>query len=472
MAFLTARRMRLWILGVCPVVMWSLLFSPPSTLGQAELAKAKEFASAVRQIEAPADKDDLGWHQAEAKLQRALGDPELKNRAICALAWLHLRRGNTEAIRKFTSRLQSLFPNPSPDLHAMLGRIQLHFALVADPPSATKHFLAVSASASDPTVSELNRIASAAMLGSIAGMFEPEAAESPLEPDVIDQVRSAILKLPMPKVIQAFDDSYKRNSSRSMAISEWLVKNSTASEEERLKLAETELEQLSNDLEASTQELQGFELQIRSHRKDIAELKQAKAATQKAIQSVQSQWNSQPEIHHPIEPNRHEIGNSNQIIKLQRVHVGWREKDVKKTRFRNGREETYTETERVPEYEIRRRPQLEIDADIDRIYQPLLQKYRNLMARQQAILDQKATLERQLANNYAEIVSSEQKIDSIEAQVKSIAENRRDETADLKKLKDVSFALKAEHPKMAFRPPHFEVVDRGTEIKILNYERR
>jgi chromosome segregation ATPase len=94
------------------------------------------------------------------------------------------------------------------------------------------------------------------------------------------------------------------------------------------------------------------------------------------------------------------------------------------------------------------------------------------MARQQAILDQKATLERQLANIRAEIVSSEQKIDSIESQIKSIAENRRDGTSEQKRLKDVSFALKAEHPKLAFRPPHFDVVDHGTEIKILTYVRR
>jgi predicted nucleic acid-binding Zn-ribbon protein len=94
------------------------------------------------------------------------------------------------------------------------------------------------------------------------------------------------------------------------------------------------------------------------------------------------------------------------------------------------------------------------------------------MARQQAILDQKATLERQLANIRSEIVSSEQNIDSIESQIKSIAENRRDGTSEQKRLKDVSFALKAEHPKLAFRPPHFDVVDHGTEIKILTYARR
>ena len=56
------------------------------------------------------------------------------------------------------------------------------------------------------------------------------------------------------------------------------------------------------------------------------------------------------------------------------------------------------------------------------------------MARQQAILDQKATLERQLANIRSEIVSSEQNIDSIESQIKSIAENRRDGTSEQKRL--------------------------------------
>jgi hypothetical protein len=470
MAFLTARRTRLWILGLCLVVMWSLSFSTPSTLGQAESATAKEFVSAVRQIEAPADKDDLGWLQAEAKLQRALGDPKLKNRAICALAWLHLRRGNVEAIRKFTSRLPNLFPNPSPDLHAMLGRIQLHFALVADPSSVTKQFLAVSESASDPTVSELNRIASAAMLGSIAGMFKPEAAESLVQPEVIDQVRSAILKLPMPKVIQAFEDSYNRNSRRSMALSEWLGNHSTEPKEGQSKRAETELEQLTQELTASAQELHEYEQQIRNHRKEIADSKKKVAATQKAIQFVLDQWAGQPEIHNPVKPDKHQI--SNQVPKLHRVRVGWRTVEVKKTRFRNGKEESYTDKEQEPEYETRPRPQAEIAADIDRIYQPLFQTYQKLMARQQAILDQKATLERQLANIRSEIVSSEQNIDSIESQIKSIAENRRDGTSEQKRLKDVSMALKAEHPKMAFRPPHFDVVDHGTEIKILTYVRR
>jgi len=93
--------------------------------------KIMEFTKSIRQLEAPPDRDDIGWHQAEAALHRARTNPELKENAICGMAWLHLKRGNTEVVGNLLGKLASVFPAPSPDLKSQLSRIQLHYSLVS-----------------------------------------------------------------------------------------------------------------------------------------------------------------------------------------------------------------------------------------------------------------------------------------------------------------------------------------------------
>ncbi len=61
---------------------------------------SREFTKSIRQIEALPDQDEVGWHQAEAALRRAMLNPSLKENAICGLAWLYLRRGNAEAVSR------------------------------------------------------------------------------------------------------------------------------------------------------------------------------------------------------------------------------------------------------------------------------------------------------------------------------------------------------------------------------------
>jgi len=79
--------------------------------------KIMEFTKSIRQLEAPPDRDDIGWHQAEAALHRARTNPNLKENAICGMAWLHLKRGNTEAVGNLLGKLGSVFPAPSPSCY-------------------------------------------------------------------------------------------------------------------------------------------------------------------------------------------------------------------------------------------------------------------------------------------------------------------------------------------------------------------
>ena len=96
------------------------------------------------------------------------------------------------------------------------------------------------------------------------------------------------------------------------------------------------------------------------------------------IAAVESQWNQNPQVHNPIEPNRNDIR-----VKTTEERDTGKTKKVKKTRWvtdRNGNEktETYEESERI--YETVRRNQRDIDRDIDAFYLPRLTHYRGLVS--------------------------------------------------------------------------------------------
>ena len=53
------------------IVLGFLLDSNVLVGEDAESTKIMEFTRSIRQLEAPPDRDDIGWHQAEAALDRA-----------------------------------------------------------------------------------------------------------------------------------------------------------------------------------------------------------------------------------------------------------------------------------------------------------------------------------------------------------------------------------------------------------------
>ena len=80
-------------------------------------------------------------------------------------------------------------------------------------------------------------------------MLKPDAAESPIDRELLSAVRSSILKSPMPKVIQAFEDNFKKNATRAATLADWLAKNADKSVVEKTKQVELESQNLRKELE-------------------------------------------------------------------------------------------------------------------------------------------------------------------------------------------------------------------------------
>ncbi len=62
----------------------------------------------------------------------AMKNPAERERATCALAMFHIKRGNADAIDTLSQHIDKLFPRPSTDLKAQLLRIQLWNDLAAE----------------------------------------------------------------------------------------------------------------------------------------------------------------------------------------------------------------------------------------------------------------------------------------------------------------------------------------------------
>jgi hypothetical protein len=425
----------------------------------------EEFIKSIRQLESQPDRDEVGWHQAESALDRARKNPDLKEKAICGLAWLHLKRGNTVAVGNLQAKLASIFPAPSADLKSQLGRIQLYYSLAADPDFAQEHFAIVAANALDPKVSESNRMACAAMLGAISGMLKPGVAESPIDRDLLNAVRANILKSPMPKVIQSFEDNLKKNDVRSTTLAEWLAKNATKSEMEKSKLVESESENLKKELEEQTELLASEKSEEKELQRKIFALTKEKTNAKKEVNLVDSEWDRHPEYHNPILPNREQFARG--------VRMGETEFDGldQRTVFRresvDDRRRTFADTVTFPRYRWNPRPQHLIDRDIDGKYLPAIQRYQYLSSQRDSLRNKKAKLTERLKEIETELGPLVVRLESISELLRSEMKGRKEIKVELDVCIDAAEALRAAKPSLAFRPPNFDIVDYSLEAKVL-----
>ena len=431
--------------------------------------KIMEFTKSIRQLEAPPDRDDIGWHQAEAALHRARTNPNLKENAICGMAWLHLKRGNTEAVGNLLGKLASVFPAPSPDLKSQLSRIQLHYSLVSNPDFAQEHFALIAENALDPKISESNRLACAAMLGGISGMLKPEVAEAPIDRDLLNAVRSNILKSPMPKVIQAFEDNFKKNATRAATLADWLAKNVDKSVVEKTKQVELETQNLRKELEEQATLLASEKKEEKELQKKVFALTKEKSNAKKEVNWVDVQWDSHPEFHNPIMPNREEFARG--------VRTGETEFDGFRQRFVFSREsgrasvrdrrQTFADTVTYPSYRWNPRPQHLIDRDIDSRYLPALHRYQYFTSQRDSLRNRKSKLTGRRKEIETELAPLVAKLESISELLQSEAKGRKEIKAELDVCLDAAMALRVAKPSLAFRPPHFEIVDYSLEAKVL-----
>jgi hypothetical protein len=423
----------------------------------------KAFTNAVRQIGGLVEKDELGWNQAEAALKRGYQDPATKESAIVAVAWLHIRRGNSVAISKLIERLPTLFPDPSLDFKSQLQRVQLRHFLASDAPEISDRFDGLVETLLDPKLSQPNQLACAAMLGTTIGILTPECASSPIDTNRLESARSSILKMENIKVAMAFDGSYRRARARAESMSNWLDEHRSKLGVSDEKLVEEGLRNLESNADVQAKAIESANQETRSCRKQIYDLKQQIGRITKEIDVLEKDWKRRPEIHNPVEPNRAQI--ALRVPTTHRVKVGTKEKRVKKTRIRNGKEETYYDTELEDDYEWRQRPRSAIEQDINQIYVPLLQIYTTLKSQKDTMLAARAKKDIEKADAQKTINALHQRLEEIEDEKKDLVDDNRDYKSEQKLLADIAMALKAEDPKMAFRPPLLEIVDYSAEIQ-------
>lgn len=421
----------------------------------------KQLQEAIGQLESNSTGD---LYKSEVVMKRAIKDPAYRELATCSLALAYAKRGNLELVASFLSKSDALWPTPTPAQQNFLHRVQLSFDFIKGSETVTDGFSNLVRSTLDDKLAKESRLASAAMLGTMVGMLEPEAAHSPIDRKALTTAKDALLKSENSELANIFDSSYRKANTHAAALSDWMIAYQERPLDEAAKVATSSEEQLRIATQERVQSANSIREKTKEHRKTIYQLSKNKDAIQQEINAVLVEWNCHPEFHNPIMPDRRRIS----VRTTERVCVGSHRVKKKRTRCDDkGREEVYYEYEEVDDYETRRRPQHQIDRDIDAIFTPLMNRYLALKAAGQALIDKKENWEFQFRKVAAEIVMENRTIDTLE-------EKGQEELVILKRLrrdakiaKEAMSALQSGQPERAFRPPNFEIFDYALETKVL-----
>lgn len=421
----------------------------------------KQLQDAVRQLESNSAED---LDKSAAVLKRAIKEPAFRELATCSLALVYLKQGNLESIGNFLRKINTVFPSPTPAQKNLLIRVQLNYDFAKGSENASAGFSNLVLSTLDDKLEKSSRLANAAMLGSFVGMLELDAALSPIDREVLASAKDSMLKSANTELINTFDSNYRKAKTHAAELAEWISNHQKLSLDEAIELAAASQEELRTTTQDRDQSVDKIRQEIKEHRKTAFQMTRKKEAIQQEIRTVLYQWKSHPEIHNPIKPDRSRI----QVKTTHKVKVGSHKEKTRKTR-RNSKGETeeYYEDEVVSDYEERRRPQADIDRDIDVIFTPLLNQYLALKAAGKALMDQNAALEFQFQNAQNEVDTANRAVDELELKGK-------DEQAFVKRLRSESKitreavdAIKSGRIETAFRPPNFELFDYALEAKAL-----
>lgn len=421
----------------------------------------KQLFDAIGQIES---NSPIDWDKSEAALQRAKHDPTIRNLATSSLALLNVKRGNLESVGNFLRESNKLFPESTQAQQSLLLRVQIAYDILMGTETATEAFSGLVHSTLKDTLDKNNRLASAAMLGTLIGMLELDAARSPIDRDKLTTAKDSLLKLKNIDLVNAFESSYRKAKAHADAITDWLAAHHGLSLDEVAKVATDCEQQLRVADQDRDQSADTIGRETKEHRKNIFQLSRRKDSITQEIKAVLFQWNCHPEIHNPIKPDRGSI----RVQTTEEVRVGSHKEKKRKTRWnRKGEREEYYEEEEVDDYKTRRRKQGDIDRDIDAIYFPLLNNYNALKAAGQALLNTKASLDLEFQNAEAAIVAAKQAIEALMEKSKNEQKELRWLRDEAKIAKEVMMALKSGRPEAILRPPHFELFDYALETKAL-----
>ncbi len=411
------------------------------------------------------------WEKSQATLLLSMKNPAERERATCALAIFHIKRGNTQAIANLSRKLNQLFPQPSPDLDAQLQRIQLWHALASEQADqATKHMSKLLEWTLNGDVAEVNKLATFDMLGRVVGMLECDAAQSPIDHDQLSRAKVALSQFSHKELAQTFSTRYNQAAALSAKLAEWFHSHARQSNEEMAQAATQELAELSTSREKLDHELDGIRLEKREMDSQLKQLRLEKVRVNSETAAVQANWRKHPEVHNPQQPNRNDI----YVPTTKRVEDGTERVQVPRYKTVKDQNGGYRREMDGYEYETRTRyrtvhlSQAEINREIDRIFIPLQRKYEQLMAMRQELLSKKSELDAKTKDLDAKLSDTGNELDTSVGTIRTLSNELKDLQAKAYIVDKVLSACKSEGPFVAFRPPNFEIINYSAEKKVLH----
>jgi hypothetical protein len=450
--------MRLTLLWTFSIAGW---ISQLASSSAQETSSPQEIDAAIRSLSSPKSAD---WEQAEATLKQAMKSPKLRERATLALALLHIKRGNQQAIANLIRKKEGLFTSKSLEVEAQVLRIQLWHDLGSGQGSqAADRFRQLLELTLQGNISDASVVANAALLGAVIGMLEMPQAQSPIEPALLADAKNRILDSKNNQMKRSFVAEYERTNAFATMLDKWLRGSATHSMEETTEATE-QATAAANDARDAYKEVQAEKNEIR---KRLDQANRHRRASERAIQTIAAVWNNNPQVHNPIKPDRNNI----KVPTTREEKDGTEEKKV--TRYRTvydkdgkPRQESYTDTERVTKYITVRRSQQEIDRDIDTIFAQQFRVYSALKESQAKLLKAKADEDSNLSTALTGIEDSESQLLKAKDIQSSAGANGRD--LEMKaRVAEAGLAFLKSGQLSVFRPPYVEVINYFEEQQVL-----
>lgn len=461
-------KLKLTYLGqlfTCVVGLIAYFDRPTMMLAQSQ-ANSAELRSAIERLDSSSATD---WAKSETALQTLMKDNVQRQQALKTSALFRIRRGDSSAISSFCKQSQKHFPEPSPNEELLLLRISIWDDLANERQDALLHKTdRLRQALHSEEVSMTTKHAIMGMLGNIIGLVHAQPSQKLLSADQILSIDTACLEHSKKELVTTYTMRKEESTEHTVELATWINTHESTGIEQSLVNAESEIKMIHQEIEE--QKLSG-DAEAKTRKDCLATLHKQEISSRELTDRLklwQVSWNKHPHLHILTEPI---VGNI-KVPLYKRVRDG--EEAVKNTKTRTiigtdgkPKEEKYTVTEYKPKYKQVRKPQSEIDAEVDLIYTEQLNLFRRLEEQRNELLAQHKQIQTAIDSIDALMKESDSTIESLKEKGKERNLALKRLSFRLSVISEGVQALKSGKPQSAFRPPIFNIVDYAAEERVL-----
>ncbi len=452
---------------ICLLFFNALCTDPsPRAFAQTSTPGEDDYRKAIARLDVPVPAE---WGKSKAVLVQLTKSPRHRDQATLALAYFYMRESNTAAISNLCKRIQGVFPGPPLETQVQLFRIKLWNDLAeGNAEQSSLDFSRLLNTNLDPTLSKPNKIANAAILGSVVGMLASDKAESLIAEDSLQQVSEVIERCDVKEFGYTFHVKRDQAKEIANAVSDWLATNESLSAD--LLIAQARKEEA--EIEGTSAELKSMKRNEPQERRNLKiaqdQLLEQKNNLTAQVEVLKLDWSRTPGLDNLTEPDIRLI----QVPLRERVKVGTERVKVTKTRTVMGldgksKEEEYDEYKTEPKYEWVNRKSEDVRAEINGIYANRMAIYEILKGKRDELLAAKEKLDGELKATDESMAQKE--LQAKQAKTEGLEHSKQ--AVDLRfKASAIALARKAVEAgraELAFRPPMFEIIDYSLEEKVL-----